>query len=101
MALCILPLGYKILEVLFSCSSQVTKRLENFKNTVLYYNLYLRFFLEAFLELSIASHLRIRNFKMEILADLILSIYAAILLALLSIYMVGSVFFLKRNHKQI
>ena len=57
--LIILPLFIKLVELLCSWSTKAIKKIDRFKETNVYWNLYLRFLIEAYLELAIASLLRI------------------------------------------
>ena len=97
----VLPIFIKILEAVFKCCNSVAKPLHRFKTKVIYWNLYLRFFLEAFLELSIVSLLRLRFIKATTLTETILSIYAVFILVMLSGYMGGIVPFLRYKHELI
>ena len=75
--------------------------MHQFKTTVLYWNIYLRFLLEAYLELSIASFLRMNHFRVHTRADAFLTAYACIILVILTASMVGSLVFLRSKHKSI
>ena len=56
--LLILPILIKLFEVICSSSYKALLVIENFKRTKVYWNVYLRFMLESYLELAIASVLR-------------------------------------------
>ena len=99
--LVVLPIFFKILETVFKCCDKIAKPLNRFKTKVIYWNLYLRFFLEAFLELSIVSLLRLRFIKATTLTETVLSIYAVFILVMLSGYMGGIVPFLRYKHELI
>ena len=99
--LVVLPILYKILEMVFTCWDRVAAPLSRFKSKVIYWNLYLRFFLEAFLELSIVSLIRLRFIKTTTTTETALSIYAVFNLIILSGYMIGVVPFLRYKHELI
>ena len=92
---------YKLIELAFKCSERVTSSLEKFKNTQLYWNVYLRFILETFLELSITSLLRIKVFRMENKTEVFLTLIAIFILLTLVICMFGSISFLRHNFEKI
>ena len=100
-ALLIAPIIMKLVELICSCNQWASNRVRNFKTTVLYWNTYLRFFLEAFLELSIACLLRVKSIRVETTDDIILTAFAAILVGMLSAFMVASPFYLTKHHKKI
>ena len=99
--LLITPIIFKLIELLARCSDSATRIIHRFKTTVLYWNTYIRFLLEAFLELSIACLLRVKAIRIGTTDDKILTAYAIVILLLLSVFMVGSPFYLTKQHKEI
>ena len=57
---------------------------------VLFFGVYIRFVLEAFLELSIVSFMRFRNFKFDTSSDSFNSTLSMMLMALLSFFLLAS-----------
>ena len=97
LGLVVTPIFFKLIELITSCSKVAKETLHKFKSTVLIWNAYLRFQLEAFFELSIVSLLRIRFFRSNTNQDAILSFYSVILITLLAVFMCYSTFFLVRK----
>ena len=99
--LMILPVVFKMIELLFSYCNRMTRPLHNFKTKVMYWNLYLRFFLETFLEFSIVSLIRLRFIKATSLVETTLSLYGLLILIMMTAYMVCVLPFLRKNHDLI
>ena len=64
----------------------------------IFFNAYLRFGLEAYLELSLSSILRFRNFTFGTSSENFHSIFAMILFAGVLAYLAFSLFFLQSRH---
>ena len=71
------------------------------KSTIIYWNLYLRFYLETFLEIAIVGFLRLKYFRVTTMTECFLSVYALVTLLILASYMIGSVLFLRKRHREI
>ena len=72
--------------------------LKRFKTEKVYWNLYLRYLIEVFLELTLSSLIRLQSFDFKTVVDSILTSYAAILLIILVFYAVQAAVFLRTNH---
>ena len=97
LALLLLPFLLKLLDLICAWSTRAILRLRRFKTTVVYWNLYIRFLLEAYLELSIVSLLRLRQFRIETVVESALSAFAIVILFILSLAMAASPVFLIHN----
>ena len=69
-----------------SRGQQVIKRISD----ALFFGVYIRFILEAFLELSIVSFMRFRNFKFDTSSDYFNSTLSMMLMTLLSFFLFAS-----------
>ena len=101
MGLSLLPIVILILELVFSWSEKVSTSLKRFKTETVYWNLYLRYLMEVFLELALSSLIRIQSFDFKTVADSVLTFYAMILLLILVFYAVQTALFLRKNHANI
>ena len=99
--LTVTPIVFRLLQFALSWSTVASKALIKFKTTVLIWNTYLRFVLEAFFELSIVGFLRIQTYRTNTTEDAILTFCAALLITMLAVFMVSSPFFLVRNRKYV
>ena len=68
--------------------------LQRFKTEKVYWNLYLRYLMEVFLELALSSLIRLQSFDFTTVVDSILTLYATILLIALVFYAVQAAAFL-------
>ena len=89
-----LPLVILLLEFAFSWSEKVKTSLQRFKTEKVYWNLYLRYLMEVFLELALTSLIRLQSFDFTTVVDSILTLYATILLIVLVFYAVRAAAFL-------
>ena len=99
--LLILPILLKIAEILCCCSTRATNKINEFKIKHVYYNIYLRFILEAYLELSLVSLLRIKVFNFGTVGDTVLTVLSLLIFTLLTIIIVITMFGLRSNHSKI
>ena len=99
--LLILPLFTKIADFLCSFSAKATATLESFKNKHLYWNIYLRFFFEVYLELAIISLIRIRVINFNSVGDVFLTLLALAIILVLVAYTTISMVFLHYNKDKI
>ena len=99
--LTILPFIVLLLELLLSCLPKAKSAVQKFKNENIYWNSYLRFLIESYLELSIACLIRIQAFKFETITDTTLTCFSFIIFIVLILSMVGTPLFLVSNHKNI
>ena len=88
-----IPLVLLVLRAVFFWSKKV-KRCIIFVKEKIFFNAYLRFGLEAYLELSLSSILRFRNFTFGTSSENFHSIFATILFAGVLAYLAFSLFFL-------
>ena len=68
---------------------------------MLFFNLYLRFGLEAYLELSLSSILRFCNFTFGSSSEYFHSIFASVIFAAVVSYLLFSLLFLQWRHKSL
>ena len=99
--LLILPIVLKIAGVLCCCSTRAVNKINEFKLKFVYYNVYLRFILEAYLELSLVSLLRIRTFDFSTIGDAVLTVFSFLMFTLLAALIVVSIAWLRINHTKI
>ena len=95
-ALLLIPIVVKGLELAFYCDNTM-RYIQRFKEKKLYWNLYLRFFLETFLELAISGFVRVKVFRITNVTETLLTMFAVLLLLILVSYMIGSKVFLNRK----
>ena len=96
-----LPIILKISYWTFTRSKRAQAVLQKACKEQIYWNLYLRFGLEGFLELSLVSLCRIRVASIATRDDVILTAFAFIMYSLLVFFMVYSGLFLHQNHHMI
>ena len=99
--LLILPIVLKIAGVLCCCSTRAVNKINEFKLKFVYYNIYLRFILEAYLELSLASLLRIRAFNFSTVRDTVLTVFSFLIFTLLTALILITITGLRKYHTKI
>ena len=90
MVLMMIPVILIMLFGIFHCSTRCKKWLHKAAQS-LFWNTYIRFWLESYLEFSIASLIRLRKFNFESWNDIFNSVFATTLLITLVFLLVGSV----------
>ena len=76
LVLLLLPPILKLTEILTSWNETLRNHIEELKHKRIYWNMYLRFQLEFFLEIAIVSMLRCLGMNFFSTSDTILSVYA-------------------------
>ena len=92
-----IPIVLLVLRAVFFWSKKVKSCIIFVKDKI-FFNAYLRFGLEAYLELSLSSILRFRNFTFGTSSENFHSIFAMILFAGVLAYLAFSLFFLQSRH---
>ena len=93
-ALLFLPIMLQVVLWIVSRSSQATHALKKTCEEQIYWNLYLRFGLEGFLELSLVSLCRIKAASLAAKDDIILTAFAFLIYSVLVFFMLYSGIFL-------
>ena len=93
--LLVLPLLILIVELISSFHKSAQDALVKWKNENVYWNFYLRFLFEAYLELALSGLLRIKAFKFSTSADIGLTLYAFVILMVLVYYAIQSAIYLR------
>ena len=93
-ALLFLPIMLQVVEWIVSKSSRVSHALKKTCEEQIYWNLYLRFGLEGFLELSLVSLCRIKAASLATKDDIILTAFAFLIYSVLVFFMLYSGIFL-------
>lgn len=96
-----LPLMIKGIEFLFGWSFTFVQKLEGISKSYIYWNTYLRFMLEAYIELSITCQLRFFTFKFNSISDGILTVFSGLVITVMLLMCFGSLCFLRAKHKSI
>ena len=99
--LVVLPILLKLCDLLFRCSRVLTKKIRNFKTKTAYWNLYLRFLLEVYLEMAIISLLRVQTLSFATKFDTMLTLFSICCVIVLMVYLLGAAPFLLKNHHRI
>ena len=92
-----IPIVLLVLRAVFFWNKKAISCIVIVKDKI-FYNAYLRFGLEAYLELSLSSILRFRNFTFGTSSENFHSIFAMILFAAVLAYLAFSLFFLQSRH---
>ena len=95
-----LPLFLLLFKWLFIRSKKVSKCI-NYVHSKIYFNVYLRFGLEAYLELCLSSMIRFKNYKWDNSNERFHSAFALSILIGLLVYLCFSLFFLQRNFSNL
>ena len=95
--LMLLPIIVKFAELMSFWNDTAVQALRRFKETNLYWNYYLRFGIQAYLEIALSSLFRIKSYKFDTIGDTVLSLFACLLFAALLGYPLGSYIFLRNK----
>ena len=95
--LILLPVIFKIVEIIFSCNREASAKLLKFKKIKLYWNLYLRFSLETYLEFQITSLIRLKGYDTRTGVEIGLNFLAIVIQLTLFAFMILSIHFLRRR----
>ena len=95
------PLFIKLAELICFRSQAVRDTIERFKNKYIYWNMYLRFTLEFYLEIAISACITVRRFRYETGTEFVLTAYAMSLLMILTIATVGSATFIRTEYQRL
>ena len=96
LVLATLPFLLLLLKLLFFWSKRVTRCID-YVHSKLYFNVYFRFGLEAYLELCLSSMIRFKNYKWHTSSEQFHSAFASIIYLGLLAYLCFSLFFLQSN----
>ena len=99
--LLIFPFLIKFLELLFCYCNRITYRILVFKQEFVYYNIYLRFMIEAYLEVALVSLLRIKSFNFMTTGDGALTLFAFVKFTVLALMIPLTALHLRSNHDDI
>ena len=99
--LLILPVIVLLLELLLTCLPKAQSAVQKFKNEYIYWNIYLRFLIESYLELSISCLIRIQAFKFTTITDSTLTVFSFVLFSVLISFMISTPLFLRSKHQMI
>ena len=95
LSLMIVPVLIRLVELVVMEYEEGTYRVQEFKRRHIYWNMFLRFFLQAYLELAITGFIRVKAYSYDSWPDTFLTIFAIGIVLLIATYMIGSVLFLR------
>ena len=96
MFLLTLPIIFLMIRAIFYWNARCQKGLKVLHRKM-FWSTYIRFMLEAFLELCITSLLRIEHLLFDSTSEIFLSIFSLTILVILVVFMIGSFIFLYKN----
>ena len=96
-----LPLMIEGIKFLFGWSITIVEGLERIGRNYIYWNTYLRFILEGYIELAIACQLRLYTLKFNSISDGILTTFSGLAMAFMLAICFGSICFLRAKHRGI
>lgn len=97
--LIVLPFVLVLLQLICKRSKKCNKCLDWFSQR-LFWSTYIRFILESYLELALASILRLKNFSFETGSEAFHSIVAVVFSTLVAVFLVGSTMCLQKNQNR-
>ena len=95
-----LPIVLLLIKLLFFWSQKVSKCI-GYIHSKLYFNIYFRFGLEAYLELCLSSMIRFENYKWDNGNEKFHSAFATTIYLGLLVYLCFSLFFLQTNYQDL
>ena len=89
-----IPIFLLILKAIFFWSARITVCINKVMNAI-FFNIYIRFGLEAYMELCLVSLIRFKNFTCDTPSEMFHSVFAALILVSVLLYLGFSLIFLQ------